>query len=84
MIEKVKKEFCVLFKELPFMLKEVNNNLEMTRKREENLFKGINCCRSYEEFKWKYVYPFISCRAENFELKKFKFDSFLSNSVNSW
>ena len=81
MIEKVKKEFYVLFKELPFMLKEVNDNLKMTRKREENLFAGIKYCHSYEEFKWKYVYPFISCRAENFELKKFKFDSFLANII---
>lgn len=81
MIEKVKKEFYVLFKELPFMLKEVNKKLDMTRKSEENLFAGIKYCHSYEEFKWKYVYPFISCRAENFELKKFKFDSFLANII---
>lgn len=81
MIEKVKKEFYILFKELPFMLKEVNKKLDMTRKSEENLFAGIKYCHSYEEFKWKYVYPFISCRAENLELKKFKFDSFLANII---
>lgn len=81
MIEKVKKEFYVLFKELPFMLKEVNKKLDRNRKSEENLFAGIKYCHSYEEFKWKYVYPFISCRAENLELKKFKFDSFLANII---
>lgn len=81
MIEKVKEEFNILFKELPFMLKEVNKKLDMTSKSEENLFAGIKYCHSYEEFKWKYVYPFISCRAENLELKKFKFDSFLANII---
>ena len=68
MIEKVKKEFYVLFKELPFMLKEVNKKLDRNRKSEENLFAGIKYSHGYEEFKWKYVYPFISCRAENLEL----------------
>ena len=78
MIEKVKKEFCILFKELPFMLREVNKNLKMTRDREENLISNITNCDNYEVIKWKYFYPFVSYKGENLE---HKFDSFLANVI---
>lgn len=78
MIEKVKKEFCILFKELPFMLGEVNKNLKMTRDREENLISNITNCDNYEVIKWKYFYPFVSYKGEKLE---YKFDSFLANAI---
>ena len=78
MKEKIRKEFNILFKELPFMLREVNKNLKMTRDREENLISNITNCDNYEVIKWKYFYPFVSYKGEKLE---HKFDSFLANVI---
>ena len=78
MKEKIRKEFNILFKELPFMLREVNKNLKMTRDREENLISNITNCDNYEVIKWKYFYPFVSYKGEKLE---HKFDSFLANAI---